>query len=270
MSGIRRLCVIGNSHVACLKLAQTRGGAGEMLPPTDYFAASANRTSKIRVTGAGHLAVGRGRARQQMAAISGGRERINVHDYDAFAFVGIGFEFRDFLRVFRTHCLHRHQRWQAGRGLLSDGAFTAFLRSFYAWRPAYRLAGEIAALRPEARLAIVAAPFPVRAALEEAAYAALRPLGDTGYFAELARLHADCAAAAARSVGALFVPQAAETLAAPGFTAERFNTGSVGLQTPGVAGVGNWYAEKRASDVWHMNPDFGRGRLADLHAALAA
>jgi len=270
MNGITRLCIIGNSHVACLKLAQAREDADAILPPTDYFAASANRTAAIRVTGAGHLAVGRGRAGRQMAATSGGRERIDVHDYDAFAFVGIGFEFRDFLRTFQSHCLYRHRDWQAGRALLSDGAFAALLRSFYVRRPTYRLAREIAALRPGARLAILPGPFPVRAALGEPQYAALRPLGDTPYFAEIARLHAECATAAARSVGARLVEQADDTLAAPGFTAERFNTGSVGLQTPRSADAANWYAAKGAGDPWHMNPDFGRRRLEDLRAALAA
>lgn len=269
MSGITRLCVIGNSHVACLKLAEKQG-AGDILPPTDYFAASANRTAQMRVTGAGHLALGRGRAGRQMAAVSGGRDRIDVHDYDAFAFVGIGFEYRDFLRAFGTHCLYRHRRWQAGRALLSDNAFTDVLRSFYVQRPTYRLVREIAALRPAARFAIVTAPFPVRAALELPQCAALRPLGGTEYFAELARLHAECAAAAAGSVGARLVEQAADTLAGPGFTAERFNTGAVGLQTPRTADATKWYSEKGKGDPWHMNPVFGRQRLADLRAALAA
>lgn len=270
MNGITRLCIIGNSHVACLKLAQGQEGAGEGLPPTDYFAASANRTAAIRVTGAGHLAVGRGRAGRQMAATSGGRERIDVQDYDAFAFVGIGFEFRDFLRAFQAHCLYRHRDWQAGRAILSDGAFGDLLRSFYVQRPTYRLVREIAALRPAARFAILPGPFPVRAALGEPQHAALRSLGDTEYFSEIARLYADCAAAAARSVGARFVPQDPNTLAAPGFTAERFNAGAVGLQAPGSADATNWYSEKGARDPWHMNPDFGRTRLADLRAALAA
>lgn len=269
MAGITRLCVIGNSHVACLKLAEKQG-AGDILPPTDYFAASANRTAQMRVTGVGHLALGRGRAGRQMAAVSGGRDRIDVHDYDAFAFVGIGFEYRDFLRAFGTHCLYRHRRWQAGRALLSDNAFTDVLRSFYLRRPTYRLARAIAALRPEARFAIVTAPYPVRAALKEPQYKTLRPLGDTEYFAELARLHADCAAAAARSVGARLVPQAEGTLAGPGFTAERFNANAVGLRTANAADAENWYAEKGKGDPWHMNPVFGRQRLEDLRAALAA
>jgi hypothetical protein len=263
-----RLCVIGSSHVACLKVAADQDAAG--LPPTDYFASSANTASDLRLSGGRWLDPGSGEARRQIAAVSGGDGRIDLAAYDAFALVGVCFQLRDYLRVFRRHCLWRHREWRAERGLLSDGAFRAFQASLYHFRPAYRLAAEIAAVRPGAPILFLTAPSPTTGLFDEKADAAFAPLRKTGYFAEIDRLHRAGAAAAARSVGARVIFQQDATLAAPGFTDARFNREAVGLQRPERIREDAWHGVKAGADPWHMNPAFGRTRLEDIRAALAA
>ena len=263
----RRLCVIGNSHVACLKLTAE---APDRLPPTDCFAASANSTASLRLVENRFLATDDARVNRQFAAVSGGRERIDLAAYDAFALVGIRVQLRDVLRFFRSHCLWRHREWRAERALISDANFRAYLAGLYGWRAAYRLARLISAARPATTVLLLPAPLPTPKALGDKTMAELASLRDTGYFAELDRLHRAVAARAAAAVGAQLVLQRDATLAAPGFTAARFGMGSVGLQGPRTVGDGQWFGEKRSTDAWHMNPAFGRTRLEDIAAALAA
>jgi len=265
-----RLCVIGSSHVACLKLAET-GGAPTGLPATEYFAASGNLIAELHLTDGRYLAAAAGGAvAPQLAAVSAGKTRIDLADYDAFALVGVCFQFRDILRLFRSHCLWRHRDWRGARALIGDAGFAEFLRGVYRFRPAYRFARDIAAVRPDAPVLLLPSPFPTAAVLEEQGMRDLRDLRDTSYFAEIVRLHRDAATAAARSVGARVLFQRDEAVAAPGFTAPRFNEAAVGLRAADKTSPGQWHEEKRAADPWHMNRAFGRMRLEDIRAALAA
>ena len=263
-----RLCVIGNSHAACLKLAGDADPAG--LPGAAYFAASANLTGRLRLVEGRFLAAEDAELARQFAAVSGGQTRIDLADYDAFALVGICLRPRDLFRLFRGHCLWRHRAWRGDRPLISDAGFRAVLASLHADLPGYRLARAIASARPEAALLLLPAPCPTAAALEDKGLRALRGLRETPYFAELARLHRALAAPAAAAVGARAVFQRPETLDAPGFTAPQFNEKPVGLLQSHKAGEGAWHGEKARPDPWHMNPAFGRTRLEDIAAALAA
>jgi hypothetical protein len=267
----RRLCVIGNSHVACLKQAEATSPAD--LPPTDYFAASANLMSELRPDGTGGLVIGEGLAREKMMAVAG-THRIEVGDYDAFALVGICIHFRDFLRLFRSHCLWRHRQWRGARALVGEPAFEAFLRALYLERPAYRLAQEIRAVRPDARIVLAPAPLPTRGLFQDASMRLLRPLRNTHYVRRVVDLEREVATAAARSVGAAMAFQRPETQERFGYTEARFNERGVGLRSRGKppsqteADGADWVAER--PDPWHMNAEFGRLRLEDVAAALRA
>lgn len=264
-----RICILGNSHTACLKLAEDEGRPAG-LPPTDWFAASANRVGGLRCEDGRALVAEDPATSAQFAAVSGGRTRIELADYDAFALVGVCFQPRDFLRFFRRHCLWRHRDWGAGRALVADDTFRAFLANLHRWRPAYRLAREIAAARPDAPLLLVSAPWPSPQLLEEQGQRHLRPLRGTPYFAELDRLRRAAAEAAAAAVGARAVFQDPATFDRAGFTDRRFSEGPIGLRAARKLTPGVWLGRKKAEDPWHMNPAFGRIRLENIAAALAA
>lgn len=264
---VGRLCIIGNSHVACVKIAH--GAAPDALPPTDFYAASANSISALRLSGGRWLDPGRGGASRQLAAFSGGDGRIDLEAYDAFALVGVCFQLRDVLRIFRRHCLWRHRRWRGKRALISDGVFAEFLGSLYRYRAAYRLAREIAAVRPGAPILFLPAPSPAPAMFDMKADAAFRPLRETPYFAEIDRIHRASAAAAAASTGARVLFQRDETCDAPGFTAARFNEAPVGLRRAETISAESWHGVKAGVDPWHMNAAFGRTRIEDIGMALA-
>ena len=247
---VPRLCIIGNSHVACIKLALD--DRPELAPAIDFFAASANRISRLGLAKGHLLRTGNARILKQMRAVSAGRGQIDLREYDAFALVGVGFEYRDFVRAFRTHCLHRHRDWQSGRDLIGDAAFRAFLADLYVYRPAYRLAREIAGVRPEAPWLIVAAPFPVETVFDDPAFAALGALRGSPYFRGIAALYRSCAEAAAASGGAAVSFQRPETLAAPGFTAPRYNSRPVGLGRAVDPEDAAWFrGEDRARPLAH-------------------
>jgi hypothetical protein len=260
---ISRLCMIGNSHLACLKLAADREPGLLPAAAVDYFAGSAFSMESIRLADGHFLTTDDRRLKRQMNAVSAGKDRIDLRAYDAFVLVGLNFEYRDFFQLFRRHCLYSDLKWRGRRELVSDAYVTDYLAEMHRARPGVRLARQIRALG-SAPVILAPSPFPAESIMGEKAERPRRGLRETGYFTALTDFYLRCADAAAEAAGATLAPQGSATIVSPGFTAERFNTRAVGLQSPGRSRVENWFAEKTRYDPWHMNVDFGRARLGDI------
>jgi hypothetical protein len=268
-----RICFLGNSHLACLRLAADRDP--RLIPggPAAWFAGSASSMNGLHLEKGRCLAPRGQRLKAQMAAISGGISRVDLTAHDLFVIVGIGLDYRDVFRLFRTHCLASDvaKGRQAGRAPVSASFFRAFLADMHATRPGERIARQIRAVNPAARVTILPAPYPSETILDhEEASGALAGFKGSDCFADMARIHLASATRAAEAAGAELVPQDPATLAAPGFTMARYNVQAVGLQSPHKAHAENWHGEKSAYDPWHMNADLGRARLLDLARALGA
>lgn len=266
-------CFLGNSHLACLKLAADRDPRLVPGGETAWFAGSSSSMNGLKLE-KGHCLAPRGeRLKAQMAAVSGGIDRIDLTAHDLFVIVGIGLDYRDVFRLFRGHCLASDvaQGRQAGRAPVSASFFRAFLADMHATRPGERIARQIRAVNPAARVMILPAPYPSETILDhEEASGALAGLRGSDCFAQMVEIHLAAATRAAAAAGAELVPQDPATLAAPGFTMARYNAQAVGLQAPHRAHAENWHGKKSAYDPWHMNAELGRMRLLDLARALSA
>jgi hypothetical protein len=268
-----RICFLGNSHLACLKLAAARDPHLVPGERAAWFAGSASSMNGLKLENGQHLVPRGDRLKAQMAAISGGIDRVDLTAYDLFVIVGINLDYRILFGLFGTHCLASDvaQGRQAGRAPVSASLFRAYLADIYATRPGKRIAHQIRAVNPAARVMILPAPYPSETILDhEAASRALSGFKGSDCFAEMAEIHLAAATRAAAAAGAELVPQDPATLASPGFTMARYNTRAIGLQSPHRAHAENWHGEKSAYDPWHMNADLGRARLLDLARALGA
>lgn len=268
-----RICFLGNSHLASLKLAADRDP--RLIPggQAAWFAGSASSMNGLKLEKGQNLVPRGDRLKAQMAAVSGGIDRIDLTAYDLFVIVGINLEYRIVFGLFGTHCLASDvaRGRQAGRAPVSASLFRAYLADIYATRPGKRIARQIRAVNPAARVMILPAPYPSETILDhEASSKALAGLKGSDCFAEMAETHLAAATGAAAALEAELVPQDPATLAAPGFTMARYNARAIGLQAPHRAHAENWHGKKTAYDPWHMNADMGRARLLDLDRALRA
>ena len=85
-----KICVIGNSHVASLKLGWEEVSSDFPQAEIVFFAARGGQMSRLRVKG-GSLIAGNGRLAAQLAVTSGGISEIRPQAYDAFVICGLGF-----------------------------------------------------------------------------------------------------------------------------------------------------------------------------------
>lgn len=262
-----RLCFIGNSHLACVKLAIDAERDALPTRSVDYFAGSGYLIDKFHVVDGHFLSTRDEYLLTQMTSISVGQDRIDMRAYDAFVLVGLGLEYRDLFQIFRMHRLHSDAKRAAGRAPVSDAYVTDFLAEAYATRAGYWLARKIRRVT-SAPVIFLSSPYPAEAIISDTVNRHLLKLRQTSYYQDLVDFYVQCADSAAATVGASFIPQSAETQVAPGFTRAELNAGAVGLAPPKVSDAKNWHREKSTADPWHMNADFGRARLRDIAAAI--
>lgn len=101
-----RLCVIGNSHIAALKLgwdADTAAGQArrDLFDPT-FFGAPRDGMRNVDFAD-GCLVPTRKDTADYFKLISGGQDRISLADYDAFLLVGLNISSKRILRFYKTH-----------------------------------------------------------------------------------------------------------------------------------------------------------------------
>lgn len=266
---VTRPCFLGNSHLACLKLAADRDPS--LVPDgTAWFAGSSTSLAGMRLRGSRLVPRGQ-RLKAQMTAVSGGTEQIDLEAHDLFVIIGVGFEYRSVFSLLRTYCLFSDmvRGRQADRLLISDGFFRGLLGEIHAKYPGERIARQIRSVNPDARVLILPAPYPSETILDRPdLIGGLAQIRNSDCFAEMVAFHLEGARRAAEAAGAQIVPQDPATIAATGFTQARYNERAVGLQGARLANAKNWHDEKRRYDPWHMNVDFGQRQLLALAAAL--
>ncbi|MCU0827778.1 MAG: hypothetical protein MUE52_10315 [Tabrizicola sp.] len=99
-----RLCVIGNSHIAALKLGWEAAKAKGVQPdvrPT-FFGAPRDGMRHVALSN-GCLIPGRKDIVEFFKLISGGQDRIRLSDYDAFLLTGLNISSKRILRLYKTH-----------------------------------------------------------------------------------------------------------------------------------------------------------------------
>ncbi|HEY0293123.1 MAG TPA: hypothetical protein VGC51_12465 [Hansschlegelia sp.] len=88
---MKRICLIGDSHIAALRLGWQRIRARYPHVEIDFFGGAGSKMKKLRSDKRGALVPASEALRQDILLTSGGLDRIVLADYDAFALVGMGF-----------------------------------------------------------------------------------------------------------------------------------------------------------------------------------
>jgi hypothetical protein len=120
-----KLCIIGNSHVACLK------SAWDALPryheefDCAFFGSPGAGMNALYLED-GRLKAGTDKLRQDLRFTSGGQEAVRIGDYDAFLIVGVGFHTPSHDRRVSSAVLHAALRGMFGTTMA--GRFASAIR----------------------------------------------------------------------------------------------------------------------------------------------
>lgn len=257
-----RLCVIGNSHIAAVKLgwdvAQSDGRAdmGGIAPT--FFGAPRDgiRHAKLEE---GSLVPKRKDVAEYFKLLSAGQDRIRLTDYDAFLLVGLNISSKRILRFYKTHA------WVGLSGVAEKVVVhPAFAREFLAERYAKtRMIDMASTLRGAVDRPILAVAEP-----HWASWARSAPeVADFGWGAAIAAGDGtaigrtfDHAVTDALAPFATFVHQPDETVEDGIMTRTDFNKDASRLIT----------GEGGGTDASHMNAAYGRSLWSIIAKALPA
>jgi hypothetical protein len=258
-----RLCVIGNSHVAALKLGWDRLIA-EGIPGWDdvtpvFFGAPSDGMRHVALQD-GALVPTRQKITGHFRQLSGGYDRIDLQAFDAFVLVGLNVSSKRILRFYKGHA------WvglngTTGKALLHPAFAAAFLTERYGTTQLVEHARKIAEVSGRPVLALAEPHW--------AEWARAAPEGTADYGWDKAITAGDGAAlgalfeqavAAALAPHAVFVPQPAQTIADGVTTRAAFNKEASRL----ISGEGG------GTDASHMNAEFGLALWQAMAPALTA
>jgi hypothetical protein len=256
---MKRLCVIGNSHVAALKLGWERLRASYPGMSLTFFGTAGRDACKNLRLVEGAL-VPDERDLRNFLWTSGGREKIKLEDYDHFLLVSLGFGPQEMFHVARKFSFAEPRLDQSKR-LVSRECFMEAVTD--------TLLGSMAAAittiirknvnRPVLILPQAASSIEI---IKTDKFRAAHSAAPAQCWALLNELWAECATSVATRLGAAIVLQPAETVSNHIFTAHEFCRGSVRL-TPDLT------HEHPDHDFTHMNADYGIVTLKTVLGAFA-
>lgn len=251
---MKRLCVIGNSHLAAVKMGWDRVPEEERPAQIDFFASRSQTLAKTYVRD-GALKSDDDFVLKSFQ-MTGGAPEIDLLRYDGFVVIGCGVHFKLLCRMFDAATVHPHAR--PGARLASWPALRSGLDGQIAKTAALRLVERIRSAS-SAPVAFVPEPFFGKKVLT---------LGDSPPFNFVydAGLGATCVdmfeAACERAFApyAAFVRQPAETRQEAMFTDARYSFGAVGIR--GMVGLAK--RVRKVEDFSHKNAEYGETVIRGL------
>lgn len=243
-----RLCVLGNSHIASIKLAWEADAAQHPGLTLDFVGAEG---TVMRETGLvdGKIAALTPKA-QKAFSITAGRSEIDLSAYAGFLLHGAGLQLSMLVGSQRAHRFYG-QKVKAENTLSYDYYLQACIDRFYNNTAAGYLLRMLLA-GSEAPILVLPTPFPATTVLEDSRapdHAMVRNIVGAGDQQLFLKLYRDLCRALSRGRVAV-LPQPEDTIADGIMTEARFTKGSVSVLREG--------REHGEDDHRHMNPDYGR------------
>lgn len=244
-----RICFIGDSHLAALKLgwSAVEKDFPEMSPV--FFAAPGKSLDGL-VVADGALGAGSDTLAGSLKVTSGGQAKI-ADDYDHYVVYALELGVALAMDLSRQYRAERHAKdW---RTPLSDECFLQSLTGVARETLAYR---TMAKLRQVTSRPLLLCPLPIAEVRNRKLRQTLKDNGDT---ADLAALFARACTRIAHEMGARFLPQPAATLEADGLATKASYSSA----------PARFYGVQAREDRSHMNAEFGAAMLQDLLRAVA-
>jgi len=248
-----RVCIVGTSHIAALKLAETAyrpGGAAEFV----FFGAPARKFQKVKVENG--ILCGDASIRNLLLQTSGGRyEAIDPAEFDAVVFHGI-----DLHPALAILSIARHGH--GSKLFFSDAFLRQGIRNWVKRTKAFGFASSILRVK---KTVVILSPTPCPAEGHEAVDGKV----PKELMASLRPRILEMIDEVLRDEGIHYVSQPEETYGSAYYTKQEYTVGSVRL-----VDLGRQHPD---DDFTHMNAAYGlivlrrfENLLAHKHAALAA
>lgn len=250
-----RVCVLANSHVYMLKMA-----ADDHPPvwtPTFFGAPAGGLRWLKRLPKRQGLYTRKARIRRWIVRTSGGLDRIDYQDYDAFVVVGLNLRTHDALAWFGKYQTAEHHIDPAAR-LISEAAFRDMIRAHLEASAAWRVM-RLLANAGDKPVLVIPAPFPHPAIGKRRAHSWVARPDASAAVGWINQTVHDEYRKAVTAMGYRFAVQPPETVGSDNLTAEEFSRDAANLS-------GRTYQER---DVSHMNAEFGRIMLDLIGRELA-
>jgi hypothetical protein len=248
---VKQVCIIGNSHVAALKLAWTNG-ASELHRglALSFFSAQNYMLDQIEREGR-TLAPQRRDAAEKLRFTSGGLDRIEIDRYDAIVLVASGFGID--IPKLRSQCgTPAHEDFSRVEQLVSTACFDAVLEATFESSRAIALIDMIREVAPDKTVVLAAAPYMSARLLDGNDELHMREPAALRELVARARAIGERVAA---ERGCPVIWQDKSTVAKPGFTHRAFNRDAARFS------LRDGWTLKEADDK-HGNEAYGRLVLA--------
>lgn len=242
---MRRILVIGNSHMAALRSAKDRIAAAYPMLDITYFGVPGNRfnASDVGLDGVFRTAADDPKARRMAKKING-RADIDLQQFDNVLVVGPRFRL---MRVLRMTERTEVAEWARGNGdrLVSEAFFDAGLRRL-AQDGADEVAVQFATSHP---ITVAAAAFPTEDVLQGGPFhdRLLAEVSGHIHCGRIFRRYQKAVHDALLNNGLRYLPQPDETLAGPFLTNRAFATEATDLRD----------GDRPVADKRHMNAEYG-------------
>lgn len=249
---MKRICVIGDSHVAALRKAHMTAGPGATPAEITFFAAATDGMRGARAKN-GSLVPENEKLLWRFRSTSGGSESIDPEDFDVFVLYAMEVRYQHGLRLLETH-----QFFGESRGLphVSDSAYACAIAGKLRQSTAYHVAVQLRSITAKP-IYVLPQPLPAESVVVERAD-----------FEHLATIDADIVAMSSRvtdsQIRAVFEEWSVEPLthddslrAETGLTPDEYTRGSLRLTT-------KLQETHSDDDTAHMNEEFGRVVLERL------
>jgi hypothetical protein len=249
----RRVCIVGDSHIAALKLGLAEMAAAGRAE-VDFFGAPGHAVRAEGLTLAGGVARPTTPHLQHQFELTAGRPDLPIAAYDAFVWVSLGHGLRS---LFLFNHTYRRAGWSGATRfahLLSEACFDEAVAGLVRAAPAFGLIRQFRAVtdRP---MFLVPHPLP---------WEGVRVAGLPSYWSDLPAIGAPLADAFARESGRLadelavaLVPPPAQAVVDGFFTRSAFKRGAVRLR-------GSLNERHEDDEPFHMNAAYGRLVMAEL------
>jgi hypothetical protein len=251
-----RLLLLGNSHLAAVKLGWDARRSEESDVQVSFFGAPAKWTQHADLT-EGTISTANAPLAKKFVRVSG-KQSVHLHDFDAVALVGMYFGFADVLRLLRQVHLFTTPPLRPKSQLVSKACLEQMFVDFLSQSSAIDLATRI---RPgfHKPLLLVPTPLPAERFLDAPPLVGATSRTFRQSMGELFEIYERAASQTTAKVPLTVVQQPSPTIASTGLTKDRFSQDSVRL-----LGEGHKHPDE---DYVHMNTEFGIEMLGAIVAA---
>jgi hypothetical protein len=252
----KKVCIIGNSHVAAWKLGMEQVPEWGSDCETDFFAGQSDLMRDLELRD-GVLHPTSELTRRRMMTVSGDKTEIPVGDYTHFVVIGLGLNTVKPVELLRELRVHPFERGEPTKlPYVSQACFGTLAESLARASTAVYITSLLREAT-DAQVIVVPQPFPSETVTTVPLWRRARA---SGAVAHVAGLFESNLAMLARELDCEPLVQPPATVVDGVFTAEHYSTGSIRLGGDKVA--------HPETEPYHMNAAFGAEMLRSCLAVL--